>query len=177
MAIPLTELVDKIFKVAKLGKLPSFILAFIAWGFLLIPKKVTEYIGIHDLIDKYKHIFGFLAIFFSFYFLAFSIYEFGRKRFTARKQISIIKKRLKNLSEDEKKALKKYIDRKVRTASFSLSGGVGEGLQAKGILYRSSSLSCPLSIDEFSYNIQDVAYDYLMKNKKLLEEEPVETEI
>ncbi len=167
MTLSLAGFVDKIFEVAKLGKLPSFIFAFIAWGFLLTPKKVTEFIGIYDLIEKNKHIFGFSATFFLLYFLAFSIYEFSAKRLAGRKRISLIKKRLKNLAKDEKEALKKYMDHKVRTASFRLSSGIGEGLKAKGILYRSSTLS---EIgDYFSYNIQDVAYEYLIKNKELLE--------
>lgn len=47
-----------------------------------------------------------------------------------------------------------------------MSEGTAEGLRAKNILYRASSIS--LSHDLFSYNIQDVAYDYLIKNKPLL---------
>ncbi len=77
------------------------------------------------------------------------------------------KNRLRNLTEDEKDAVRPYIDDDKRTQKFKLSSGIGEGLKAKAILYKSSQLG--EYGDFFPYNIQDYAFDYLMKNKHLLE--------
>lgn len=74
-----------------------------------------------------------------------------------RRTIRIVKKRLKNLTDDEKILLRNYISDKKRTALFPMSEGIAEGLVAKKILYRPSRISLEHGV--FSYNIQDLAYD------------------
>ena len=156
----ISQLADKIFDFAKLGKLPSFILAFVSWTFILLPKSVKNLLNIGTLFEN-------CAILFTSYFIGFSLFEILRGQITGQRTIRIVKKRLKNLSDDEKILLRNYISDKKRTASFHMSEGIAEGLVAKKILYRSSTIS--LGHDVFSYNIQDIAYDYLMKNRHLIE--------
>ena len=74
--------------------------------------------------------------------------------------------RLKKLTEDEKAVLRKYVANNVRTQHLSFSNGVANGLEAKQVLYRASSLG--MHGDYFAYNIQDCAYSILERHPEYL---------
>jgi hypothetical protein len=73
---------------------------------------------------------------------------------------------LRNLTDDEKAVLRKYIDQNVRTQHLSFSEGVANGLEAKKILYRASSLGSHTA--HFAYNIQDGAFEILKRHPEFL---------
>jgi hypothetical protein len=73
---------------------------------------------------------------------------------------------LENLSPVEKGYLKEYMGHKTQTLTFSFSDGVAQGLVAKHILYRPSSLSRDL--DYFDHNLHSWAYKMLKQNPRLL---------
>lgn len=123
--------------------------------------------GITNIIDDNRSFLGFGAIIFTVYLLSFLAYEYLSGHLTQWIIIKRVKKRLRHLTEDEKDALRPFIENNVRTRRFRLSSGIGEGLQAKKILYRSSKVG--EYGDFFPYNIQDFAFDYLRKNSHLLE--------
>lgn len=75
---------------------------------------------------------------------------------------------LERLTSDEKNILKKYIEEDVRTYHFSLSAGTANGLEAKRIIYRVSTIST--LGDLFAYNIQDGAFELLKKHPEWLKE-------
>lgn len=75
---------------------------------------------------------------------------------------------LKQLTNDEKVLLKSYLTDNVRAKYFDLSDGVASGLASKKLIYRSSNVGTGIST-EFSYNIQDIAFNILKKNPKYLE--------
>ena len=81
--------------------------------------------------------------------------------------IHTIKKYLKNLTDDEKETIRPYIFENKRTQHFSMGEGTAESLVAKKILYRSSTLG--VALDIFPYSIQDIAFNYLVKNPNLLD--------
>ena len=163
----IASLSDKVFQIGKLGKLPSFVLGCICWIFLLLPIELSDLLGITSLIENYRPYFGFGSILFTVYLISFLLYEYLSSHLSQWIILKRAKKRLRNLTEDEKDALRAYIDDNKRTQKFRLSSGIGEGLKAKAILYRSSQLG--EYGDFFPYNIQDYAFDYLNANKHLLE--------
>ena len=158
---------NKIFKIGKLGKLPSFILGCVCWAFILLPERLSNLLGIKALINENRSYLGLGAILFTIYLISFILYEYLSGYLSQWIMIRRAKKRLRNLTDDEKDALRPYIDENIRTRIFRESSGVAGGLSAKDILYRSSQLS--QIGDYFSYNIQDFAFDYLMANNHLLE--------
>ena len=157
---------ERILQLFKLGKLPAFLIMFISWIFVLLPNNVTEYLLITDIIEEYKPQISLTAILSTSYFLGFILFEYARDKIRERLDVYHIKKWLKNLSDDEKDILKGYISKNNRSEVFAMSDGVVGGLIAKGILYRPSVVSHGL--EYFSYNIQDIAFDYLKDNPTLL---------
>lgn len=76
------------------------------------------------------------------------------------------KSRLKDLTKEEKKILKSYLDQDTRSHLFNMTNGVVQGLVHEKILYQSTSMMSGITI---SYNIQPWAWRYIRKNKKILE--------
>ncbi|ODS29996.1 MAG: hypothetical protein SCARUB_04901 [Candidatus Scalindua rubra] len=143
---------DKVFQIGKLGKLPSFVLGCICWTFILLPIELLELLGITNLVENYRSYLGIGAILFPVYLISFIAYENSSGHLVQWIIIKRVNKRLRNLTEDEKDALRPYIDENKRTRKFRLSSGIGEGLVSKAILYRSSQLG---EIgDVFPYNIK-----------------------
>ena len=75
---------------------------------------------------------------------------------------------LSSLSGDEKKAIIRYTAEDVSTVHFSLSGGIANALEAKGILTRTSSIGVAGSGDMFPFTIQPLALEVLGKRPELL---------
>ncbi len=76
-------------------------------------------------------------------------------------------KYLHDLTPDEKGYLEPYILANENTQYFLIEDGISGGLEAKGIIYKSSSIGDMLN--GLAYNIQPWAKEYLLKNKYLLE--------
>jgi len=80
------------------------------------------------------------------------------------------KKRLKNLTPDEKDILKGFIDQNTRTQNLSVGDGVVMGLTHEAIIYRSAPIGSPApGTAYFDYNIQPWAWKFLQKNADLLD--------
>jgi hypothetical protein len=62
--------------------------------------------------------------------------------------------------------LRGYIEDGTRTQDLPMHDGVVGGLQAERIIFRATVLS--RGWDEFAYNIQPWAWEYLNKHRKLL---------
>ena len=158
---------DKILQLGKLGKLPSFILGFICWALLLLPSNITDLLGVTKIIASNRTVLGLGALVFSLYFLAFKAYEIVKNQSSRWKIQKVIKRRLRNLTEDEKVAIRPFIYENKRTQHFSMGKGIAESLVTKKILYRSSTLG--VALDIFPYSIQDIAFNYLVNNPHLLD--------
>lgn len=74
--------------------------------------------------------------------------------------------RLENLSGPEKEALRRYLKENTTTQHFPISGGVANGLEAKGILYRASTVGSGMF--SFPYNLQPWAWDALRARPELV---------
>src|SRR5207249_1700274 len=76
------------------------------------------------------------------------------------------KKWLHRLAPDEMLALRRYISEDVSTLLFPLGDGVANNLEAKGLLYRASTIGN--AIDGFPYTIVPWVGEYLIKHPDLL---------
>lgn len=95
-----------------------------------------------------------------------SVVEASNRRLQARRLHVGWTRLLRNLTDDEKAVLRKYMDQNVRTQHLSFSDGVANGLEAKKIIYRASSLGSHMAF--FAYNIQDGAFEILAKHPEYL---------
>jgi ABC-type multidrug transport system fused ATPase/permease subunit len=78
---------------------------------------------------------------------------------------------LKNLSDEERSVLRRYIEGNTKTQSFNIASGVAAGLEGTGVLYRASNAGHSGSL-AFDFNIQPWAWTRLKKNPKLLDPPP-----
>ena len=94
--------------------------------------------------------------------------KFDRGEPTQKKINEAYKYLLSNLSKDEKRILKEYIDKDTKTNYYSKFDGVVGGLEKSKVLYVSSNLGQgPGAM--FPFNIQPWAWEMLKKNPKYLE--------
>lgn len=75
---------------------------------------------------------------------------------------------LRELGGQEKQLLRRYLKEDTQTQIAQFGAGVANGLEAKGILYRSSSIS--RSADFFAYNIQPWAWREIKRHPDLVED-------
>ncbi|MBI1879994.1 MAG: superinfection exclusion B family protein [Chloroflexi bacterium] len=74
-------------------------------------------------------------------------------------------KRLHNLTRSEKAILKGYLGNQTRSQYLPIESGVVNGLEAEDIIYRASHIG---KLDEWAFNIQPWAWDYLTDHPELL---------
>lgn len=154
-------------EILKLGKLPAVVASCVTWVLLLLPVSFKRFMSIDSMVQDYRSYIGLCAVVFPVYFLSILIYEEASRKIRDFKIRRMIISRLKKLSEDEKGILVPYIQRRLRTQYYAIDSGVANGLTAKHILFRTSNVG----VDgvNFPYNIQDIAYDYLLKHPELVE--------
>lgn len=139
-------------------------------GFLLFARpSMLEVFGLAELSAKYKPYIGgvfLLAAALVLSHWAISLYKRGEKRRLWSRRIKSSKRRLRNLTAEEREVLRGYIGGNTRTRYFQLESGVVSGLQLEHIVFRSSNVG---NLDEgWAYNIQPWAWDYLNENLELL---------
>jgi hypothetical protein len=78
-----------------------------------------------------------------------------------------MKKRLCNLTEDEKQILRYYLAKQTRSNVLRIDDGVVQGLAGAGIIHQSASLGN--MIEGFAHNINDFAWCYLYEHIELLD--------
>jgi hypothetical protein len=87
--------------------------------------------------------------------------------YVVRKARRNIVKRLHELTEDEKAILRYYVLNQTKTNVLRYHDGVVQGLATAGIIYLASSTGS--LIQGIAYNISQVAWDCLNKDKRLLD--------
>lgn len=129
-----------------------------------------ETLGLSELSAKYRPVLGILFL----SSLALLIVAVGtgilrsiKKWRSDRKFIERMKRRLHHLNEGEKQILRYYLAENTRANTLRIDDGEVQGLAGEGIIFRSSTVGNLL--EGFSYNINEIAWDYLHENSSLLE--------
>ena len=164
-------------KLAKwLFELPQRIIwAFVAivgltlWG----PDRFVTGLGLQEFIDDYRKWIG--VAFLVLLGIALPnaverVREHAVQWWWNRRWRRDAERRLRDLTDDEKRVLRGYVNNNTRTQNLNMTNGVTSGLAAESIIYRASQLSVGSTI--FAYNIQPWAWDYLREHPELLEPAP-----
>ena len=142
---------------------------FLASGFLLFsPPQYSETLGLDKLIILYRSWIGLVFLLSStllFSHAISQIWSWVTKKYGAKKRLISLKKRLGNLTVEEKKILNAYISNQTRTQVLDLENGIVNGLIQEGIIYRVSPI---VRVTLTACNIQPWAWDFLNENKHLL---------
>ena len=137
---------------------------------ILMPADLLGIIGVDKIKTEYASIIGVTlllsgSILFShFLFKAFPILSNYAKNI---RSTYSQRKRLRQLTEDEKQLLKKYIDSNTRVRPVSIYSGIATDLSRSGILYRSTQSVQPAH-HTCDYTLSGWAYKYLKRKEYLL---------
>jgi predicted transcriptional regulator len=99
--------------------------------------------------------------------IAISIFQWGFAKWTRKRKYKNRLKYLYQLTSEEKKLLKSFIDGNTKTRQLSIMSGVVKGLEYAGVIYRSTEMGCA-SGAAFDYNMQPWAWHYLNDNREIL---------
>jgi hypothetical protein len=149
---------------------PKYLLPIsIATGFIIFAKaEWLQSLGLNDLKARYLPWIGgifLLSTALSLSHIIIGFYSWSRKRFRMWRAIKNGKVRLHNLTEDERDILKHYVGNGTKTQYLDIQSGVVSEIENNFIIYRSSNIG---HLQEWSYNIQPWAWDYLNKHPDLL---------
>ena len=151
---------------------PRYLIALgIVAAFLFFsPESILKNLAIHDFAQNYRSWISFIFILSSVLLIVTVIIEitkWTKRWWRERKFYNHMSDRLNSLTEDEKQILRFYIAKQTKTNVLRLDDGIVQGLVSAGIIYRAASVGNLL--EGFSYNISDVAWDYLNVYPHLLE--------
>lgn len=135
---------------------------------LVMPKWLASILSVDTFRNNRRDAIG-LAFLLSFAFLVVEFIIYLERKLKQRRlkyaQYSIFR----NLTKEEKEMLSRYVILEEATLAMPMADGVKGGLEAKGIIYRSSPIGFCAPEVMFSYNIQPWALEYLRKHKDLLD--------
>lgn len=144
----------------------TIIVGAMLWG----PGWFIDGLGLQQFVGHYREYLGvaFLSLLAPTIPSVFTaVFDRGRTRLTRRRKMSRLRRRLHDLTEDEKQVLRGYVLVGKRTQTLELSSGVTRSLEVAGIIVRASNIGRGV-FDEFDHIIQPWAWDYLREHVELL---------
>jgi hypothetical protein len=153
-----------------------FIIACVSWVIVFIPANVWQEIGLINTwvqSRSWAFVIGILATIWLIFGGLYDIIKANINKVNhwieSRKKQGTHEKIILSSSRVEKEVLARYISEDTTTIAFEMRDGIVNGLISKGILYRSSSSSNPMSYD-FDTNIQPWAWEYLKSHPDVLKD-------
>lgn len=135
---------------------------------LFAPEGLSETLGTAELVKQHRSIIGLIFIG-SWALLLAHLISWGSKRVVAARQSHrervIRESQLRDLTPEERHLLVPYVLKSQTTQRFACDDGIAGGLEARGILFRSSKWFKP---DRIPYNLQPWARKHLQAHPELL---------
>ncbi|MBF9017181.1 MULTISPECIES: super-infection exclusion protein B [unclassified Oceanispirochaeta] len=126
----------------------------------LIPNIVLEKMGIEQIIVVLKPIFSI--------FFILSIGFIIQNQIEQQLYFKSLRSHIKSLSNDEKSFMNRYLQENLSSIHATPCEGTTGSLEAKGLIFRSSQLGIPGSLQSFPYTIQPWVLKYLKNNPKYI---------
>lgn len=137
---------------------------------LFIPEQYARLFGLAETREIYRHWIGLALIISGSIFIiaiATNILNLTRKFFAKKAYKSKLIKKLKNLTEDEKKILRYYFAKETKINVLRQHDGNVSLLEQSNVIHRASKTGSILS--GFPFAIDEIALKYLIKNYNLLQ--------
>lgn len=148
-----------------------FIVSGVCWIIAFLPKTFVEEIGVSVLWLAYRPWFIAVGIIFTSWFLFGVIYDLidsGKNKISELRERNRTQENIMlSTSKVEREILMQYLSKDTTTIAFDFRDGIVNGLISKGILYRASQASNPMSY-KFDINIESWVWDYLKKHPDIL---------
>jgi hypothetical protein len=146
-----------------------FIVACVCWVIVLIPPNIWQDVGWFGVWSQFKAWIFIIALLFTIWFVSSGLYDLSSSSFQKWSKRNNMRAQILYASRVEKEILARYLAEDTTTIAFEVRDGIVNGLISKGILYRASNLSNPMSYD-FDTNIQPWAWEYLKKHPEVLKD-------
>jgi hypothetical protein len=138
-------------------------------GFVIFaPHNLLVRFGLGDLLSEYRFYFGLGFLLTTTLLLTAgltAIYEWTMQGRRQRAALKNMRERLHHLAEPEKEILRPFIYGGTRSQGLNMADGRVGGLEAEGIIFRSSNFG---NIESWAYNLQPWAWNYLRAHPELL---------
>jgi hypothetical protein len=142
-----------------------FVSGLILWG----PEPFVSGLGLGEFIAEYRMYLGVVFLLLLAATLPTLIHWLGKwclAKWRSRKALISYQRKLLDLTPEEKKVLRGYLDGNTKTQYLDVSDGVAASLTSAGIIYMATQVSSAYT--DFAYNIQPWAWDHLRKNPELV---------
>lgn len=158
-----------------LGVGPLLVLLFFTALISFLPDSTIESLSLTEIRSSYGKYFG-LAFIFSVASLFAAVLTEIWKVFLGnwlreKATLYFYKKEAHDLTEDEKRILRTFINGKTRSTHLSIKDGTVLGLERRMFIIRVGQLGSDPVSWTFPFNIQPWAWEYFNKHPSLLEEE------
>lgn len=130
---------------------------------LVLPRRALQGLMADQIVARYGGAIGLVFVVATVAFLVEMVTSEHVRGWRQRRERA---KRLRQLTEEEKAVLRRYIYGGTRTQYFDVSSGIAMGLVREGILF------CPVQVghaEKFAFNITPWTWDYLDKHRHLLD--------
>jgi hypothetical protein len=153
----------------KLSPKYLFPIALVTGFSLFASVDILEIFGISSLVAQIRPYLGVIFLLSTALLitnLLVSLYSFAQNKYQGVKNLKVWQQRLHSLTDNEKHILGYFINNQTRSQYLSIENGVVNGLEHENIIYRASNIG---RLDEWAYNIQPWAWEYLNNHRELLE--------
>lgn len=163
----------KIKDILEILKLPlKYLIAIflVLASLLFLPNEYIVKLGIEPIVQKHKMIIGLAFLCDALFIITHGLdylFKLIRVWIKYKSFVREGKKRLSSLTEDEKVILRKFIENGSRTSYLSIRNGNVIELVNSKIIYKSGEVA--VYDFNFAHSLNQWAWDYLNKNKKLLD--------
>ncbi len=166
----ISDFVKTCLDVLKLAPRYLIALGAVAAFLLFSNNGLLKSLGVFDIVQKNRQWLGLTLLVTTSIFCVDLILRFVswvRRRKNESRFYERMKKRLSELTEDEKQILRYYFAKQTRANMLRIDDGVVQGLAEVGIIYQSTRLGN--MVEGFAYNIDDFAWSYLYEHLDLLD--------
>jgi hypothetical protein len=126
-------------------------------------------LGMSRIAADYRWVVGMGFLIAATWLIVTAIISLGKwfhQEFSVHRAAEKQRRRLRALTADERKMLRRYVETETREMNFyAMELGVAQGLANDGILYRPD---VPFQLNSVPYNIQESVLAYLTKNQALV---------
>lgn len=168
----MSELIPKIKDWINLGVAPVIGLLILSSILIFLPDPALQLIGVKALSEHYELHIGIMFLFSIAFLLAYSLHALWinllGQLLREKASLYFLKKEANDLTEEEKKLLKSFVDNDTRSMNLSLKDPIVLGLEKRQFLVRTGTIGTdPMSMS-FPFSIQPWAWEHLNKHSELL---------
>jgi hypothetical protein len=134
---------------------------------LFAPVNILEIFGISLLVAQIRPYLGIIFLLSASLLITnlfISLYSWAQNKYQRTSKLKAWQKKMHSLTDEEKRILQHFINNQTQSQYLPMGSGVVNGLEIKKVIFRASNIG---DLDEWAYNIQPWAWEYLNDHPEL----------